>query len=217
MTNKSSFSSWADDRNNEDSDDKSDSYTLLGFGMQLRGIQDNFANQMLELSGTLPDGPLNEAFRNRLSASVYLLLASIGFGSLAIFVGLPTLILKPAKFIMLMTLSSLLGAASVIVMKKPLVFIHELYEAGIAKSAPIVCLLLSMILTIYVTLVIHRYFYVIAVGALQVACLLWLMSDFIPGGWSGIKVLLKAAYMMMQTSISPCIYFTKRQIRSIFS
>ena len=98
MRSDKGFSNWMDDRNKND--DKDETFSFLGIGMQMKGVQENFASQMMELSGALPDTPLNENFRNRLSASVYLLLGSIGFGILAILIGLPTLILKPAKFLL---------------------------------------------------------------------------------------------------------------------
>ncbi len=215
MRSDKGFSNWMDDRNRND--DKDETFSFLGIGMQMKGVQENFASQMMELSGALPDTPLNENFRNRLSASVYLLLGSIGFGVLAIVVGLPTLILKPAKFIMLMTLSTIFGFASVIVMKKPFVFLSELYEAGIVKSTPFICLVMSMFVTIYTTIVIHRYLYVIIVGGIQILCMLWFMSQFIPGGSTGLKVLLQTAWVMIKTTMTPCIYLVKRKVSSIFA
>ena len=64
MRSDKGFSNWMDDRNRND--DKDETFSFLGIGMQMKGVQENFASQMMELSGALPDTPLNENFRNRL-------------------------------------------------------------------------------------------------------------------------------------------------------
>jgi hypothetical protein len=44
-------------------------------------------------------GPLSAAFRARVTYAVYLIIAAVGFLILGIIIGIPTLILKPAKFV----------------------------------------------------------------------------------------------------------------------
>jgi len=219
MTRDSSFSEWmnkqkARDENGGDGD--ADSGT--GLLSQLAYVQDGLAQQMSDFSGALPDaGPLNADFRARLSTSVYLMLASITFGVIAIFVGLPIVALRPSKFIMCMTLSTLLGASSVAVMKKPSVFFSELVSGPLEKSIPLIAVFISCILTIYVTVTIHRYLYIIAAGGFQLLCMLWYIASFIPGGYAGLRVLLQACYYMVRTAMMPCIAFGKYAVSRMLS
>jgi hypothetical protein len=71
---RSNFSNWVDQQKNTenegDEDESGESSTIFG---QLNSIHNNFTNQLSELSGSLPDAPLNEAFRTRVKHSIYLL------------------------------------------------------------------------------------------------------------------------------------------------
>ena len=130
---------------------------LLLIGQSMSSLGDSVSSQFQELQGMLPSeaGPLSAAFRQRMLNSVYLLIASAVFGTLAFFVGLPTLILRPAKFVVLMTLSTLCAASSVVVMQKPSVFLGNLLKSGPDKVIPVAFDFLSMIFTLYVAIVVH--------------------------------------------------------------
>ena len=54
-----------------------------------------------------------------MSYSIYLIMASVCCALLALFVGLPTIVLRPAKFVVFMSLSTLCAIGSVIAMQKP--------------------------------------------------------------------------------------------------
>ena len=105
---KGDFANWVDQRERgENGDEESASSSFLPSLASLNpmasigAIQENFSNQLQELSGSLPEaGPLSAAFRQRATYAIYLLLASIAFGLLAVFVGLPTLLFRPAKFVL---------------------------------------------------------------------------------------------------------------------
>lgn len=145
---KGDFSSWveqrerADEEGGESSEGTSflgvnlpASLSLAGFRGQLSSVHENFSNQLQELSGTLPEaGPLSAAFRQRVTHAIYLLFAAAAFAVLAVFVGLPTLILRPAKFVICMTLSTLCLAGSVIVLQKPSVFVANLIKGDSHSS-----------------------------------------------------------------------------------
>jgi hypothetical protein len=216
----SSFADWMEQQKlNENAGDVEEQIQQGGMMMSMFGqigaIQENFGNQLSELSGNLPDaGPLSAAFRTRVKHSMYLLFAALIFGALAILVGLPTLVLRPSKFVICMTLSTLCAAASVIVLQKPSAFVAGLFRDGPVKALPIVVLLISTIATVYVTIFVHRYLFVIIFGGLQVLCMLWYLSSFVPGGPRGLQVLLKMGYALAKTALTPCIFCARKSIQS---
>jgi len=181
---------------------------------QLTSIQESFnssVNQLQELSGQLPDA---SAFRQRVTLAFYLLSGSIFFGALALIVGLPTIVLKPSKFVICSTLSTLFGAASVIVLQKPSVFFAGLMSGGVAKSFPVILLITSLLLSLYVTIFIHKYILIIAMGGFQVLCTLFYLVSFIPGGTRGLQILLHTGYSIISTALTPCFFVVKRSITS---
>jgi hypothetical protein len=235
---KGDFSSWMDQRErtggaDDDGADEGTSFfgvsvpaslTLAGFRGQLSSIHENFSNQLQELSGTLPEaGPLSAAFRQRVTHAIYLLFAAAGFGVLAVFVGLPTLILRPAKFVICMTLSTLCLAGSVIVLQTPSVFVANLVKGasvfkgssaasshhdsplfcciagGPAQAAPVVLLLTSLVGTAYVTVVVHRYLAVLAAGALQV------MFAFLAPSSSSSLFIVSSPHLLFAGPLTPLL------------
>eukprot|EP01038_Epipyxis_sp_PR26KG_P015645 gene15645-21152_t len=222
-SNSSSFSAWLEaqkqdggnDRSNDNGTDITYAQSAWGYFSQFGSIQENFTNQLQELSGSLPEaGPLSAAFRARVTNAIYLLIASGVFTLLAIFIGLPTILLRPAKFVLCLTLATLFAASSVIVMIKPSTFLSDLLKFETSKTAPIALLLISLLFTLYVTLVVHKYLYVLFAGIFQVMCLLYYLASFIPGGSRGLTILLKTCYLVVSTAMKPCIFIVKRTTRS---
>ena len=218
MAGSGSFSSWMEKQNHPDSSPDSDeeSVSLLA---QLRSINDSIGTQLLELSGNLPDAPLNAAFRQRVQYAIYCLLGSIFFAVMAVFVGLPTLVLKPTKFVMCITLSTVLSFASVIILQKPSNFIQSLIEAGPMKALPIVSLFASFLFTLYSAIFVHSYRYIVVCFAagIELTAILFYIASFIPGGTRGLQVLLKMAYVLISTALQPCIFMVKRTFNSFVS
>jgi hypothetical protein len=196
--------------------DDDDSGSLLGnFAVwtQFSAIQDSFVGQMQELSGSLPDaGPLSSAYRARLMNAIYLLVAAVGFAVLAVVVGLPTLVVRPSKFVLCLTLATLSATGSVIVMQKPTVFLQELLTGGVSKKLPVALLMLSALFTLYVTVFIHKYVMILAAGGMQCLCLLFYLASFIPGGMKGLTVILRMAYAVLSTAMKPCLYVTQKTV-----
>jgi len=185
---------------------------------QFASIQDNFTNQLQDMSGSLPEaGPLSASFRNRITNAIYLFIASGVFAVLAIVIGLPTLIVRPIKFVMCMTLSTLLAASSVIVMQTPAVFMKNLTSGGVTNALPVVLLLASMVFTLYVTIFVHKYLSIIFAGALQMLCMLYYLASFIPGGTDGVIVLVRTTYAVAVTLARPVIYTAKHALIALLS
>lgn len=215
MNNKANFSHWLEQQKHKDGIDENE-YSMFG---TIAGITDGFSAQMLELQGSLPDvnGLTGAAFRERMTYSIYLLLASVGCGILAVVVGLPTIALKPAKFVVFMSLSTLCSVGSVIVMQKPSDFFSSVVEGGFEKSFPIVLLIASLLVTLYVAIFVHEYIYTIIAGAMQVVCILYYLSSFIPGGQRGLMVLLRTGWAVVSAACYPCILAARTLFGSIFS
>jgi hypothetical protein len=215
MSKSNSFSDWVNKKNSPEDLDKEESSSLLS---QFSDIQNTFTSQMQEFSGSLPDaGPLSAAFRARMKYTIYLLLGSILFAVFAVFVGLPTIVLRPSKFALCLTLSTIFAVASVVVMQTPGVFLESLYNAGGYRVGSIVSLCLTSIATIYMTVFVRRYLVTLFAAGLQVVCILWFISSFIPGGSKGFSLLLKTCYMFVRTLLAPTMYVCTKAVQSALS
>ena len=117
-------SQWMAEQDDESKNDHNQSSFSYFSGMfnQLSSIQDNVTSQFQDLSNSLPEagiklflyaffesdfnmcfftfpGPLSSAFRARVIQAVYLIIAAVCFLILGIVIGIPTIILKPGKFV----------------------------------------------------------------------------------------------------------------------
>lgn len=215
MSSSSSFSTWMAKQQEQLQQDEetgnAESSSLLG---RLSGIQDSVATQFQMLAGSIDanSGPLSSAFQQRVKYSLYLFIASFVFGFFAILVGLPTIVLRPAKFVMCMTLCTSFSAASVIVMQTPSVFIANLFSAGVEKSLPFLCLVGTMLATAVVTIFVNRYLLILFCAVIQCLCLMWYLSTYIPGGSAGLKMLLRASYTIVSTAVTPCLFICKKTL-----
>lgn len=214
----SSFSDWLERQKAAENAEKNAPESSTSIFTQFSSIQEGFTNQLQELSGSLPEaGPLSASFRGRITNAIYLFMASGAFAILAIVIGLPTILIRPIKFVMCMTLSTLLAAASVIVMQKPSVFLSNLMNGGIVAALPVILLGASMIFTLYVTIFVHRYLSIVFAGAVQMFCMLYYLASFIPGGTQGVMVLVRAAVAVVTTAARPCFYVTKSAVIALLS
>jgi Got1/Sft2-like family len=209
MSKGSEFSSWLSQQKNAElvgDVEEGGTMSLLG-PLTFSAMQDGLMNQVSVVTGSLPDPA---AFRNRIKYVIYLLGISIIFALLAVFIGLPTLVLRPAKFVICMTLCTLSAAGSVIVLQAPSVFCSNLLKGGLLNALPVILLLFSMIFTIYATIFVHKYIIVIFAGAGQLLCLAFYLASFIPRGSKGLIVLLRMGYVILSTAMMPCIYAAKK-------
>ena len=195
---------------------------MFSIWTQLGSIQESFVGQLQELGGSLPDaGPLSSAYRSRLLTAIYMLGAAIGFGILTVVVGLPTLVVRPSKFVLCLTLCTIFAASSVIVLQKPSVFFADMLSGGLSRILPVALLASSTIFTLYSTIFIHRYIYTLLGGIFQSICVLYYLASFIPGGTKGLLVVLRMLYTIAYTASKPFIFIAQKIagqcFRSIFS
>lgn len=221
--NMSNFSNWLEQQKEAElRKENPDEYAVADEESSLLGrfsaIGDSFTNQLEELHGSLPGaGPLSADFRGRMVNAIYLLLASAGFCVLAVIIGVPTLLVRPAKFVVCTSLASLCAAGSVIVMQQPSVFFRGLIAGDPAKTLPTAALLVSMIITLYIAIFIHKYVYVLISGAIQLLCLFYYLASFIPGGTKGLHVLLNTGFVFVKTAAQPVIFVTKKAAMACFN
>lgn len=187
--------------------------SYLSIFSKFSAIQDTVTIQFQDLSGSLPEaGVLSSAYRQRITHAIYLVIASAVFVLLAVVVGIPTILLRPSKFVICMTLATLLAASSVVVMQKPSVFISSIVTGGLEKSAPVAALFLSIFFTLYVTIFVHRYLSILFAGGIQLLSLVYYLASFIPGGTKGVLLLLRTTYTIVATAMKPVIYIVKSTV-----
>lgn len=213
------FSDWVEEQQRREAgaaeEEGTEGGSLLG---RITSFPDDIATQLEGLSGSLPDsGILSSAFRARVKQSVMLLLVAVFFAVMAVVVGLPTIVLKPTKFIFCTAMSTLCAIAAIIVMQKPEVFVSNLFKSGISNAVPFLLLLTSLCVTIYVTIFMHSYIMTMGALGMQAACTFWFLASFIPGGSKGLEVLARAGYAIVSTAIRPIIYMCSKTISMIFS
>lgn len=218
--NGSNFSDWLDRRNRDAAGGLVEEEE--SFFPQWSTFQDSFSSQLQVLSGGLPSsGPLSAAFRVRLKNAIYLILLSMLFFALAIVIGIPTIVIRPAKFVMCMSLGSVCAAVAIVQLQSPQDFLASAYQSGIQSLLPSIALASSLMFTIYTTVMMHSYVLTIFCGALQLICIAYFLASYIPGGQAGVYVLMRGSYAMVCTLLAPVIYcvksFVKSIIHSIFS
>lgn len=185
---------------------------------QVWGLQDSMISQLQGFAQSLPEaGPLSESFRIRLTQAVYLLLGSAVFGVLTVLIGLPTILIRPSKFVLCLTLTTALAAGSVVVLQKPSVFFAKLLSGALSESLPFILLVITELATVYVTIFIHKYVYILVCAGIQLLALLYYLSCFIPGGTTGLQIILRMSFTIISTLAQPLIAILTQCIRSLFS
>jgi len=123
----------------------------------------------------------------RWQVGLVLLLGSGALFMVALFVFLPMVVLMPSKFASSITFASLLFMAAMAMFRGPRTMLTGLIER---ERLPFTAAyVLSLVLTLYATLVSQSYITIIVALAVQIAALAWYASTFIPGGTAGMSFL----------------------------
>ena len=80
-----------------------------------------------------------------------------------------------------------------------------------------VALVASIIFTLYSAVVVHKYTVVVFAGGLETVAILYYLSSFVPGGTTGLYVLLRSAYTVVYTFLTPCRLYLKSSVSQLFS
>jgi len=77
---------------------------------------------------------------------------------------------------------------------------------------PLLAVLASMLITLYVTLFVRRYMAVLAVGGLQLLAVFYYLASFIPGGTAGLQILLRTSLIVVQTLAAPFVFVIRKTV-----
>jgi hypothetical protein len=135
-----------------------------------------------------------------------LLFLSAVFFALAFFVGVPVLAMRPQKFALSFTCGSMTFMGSFAIMKGPKEHMMSMLSADRLLFTTIY--LASMGMTLYLTCTkggLRGYALVLIASAVQLVALLWYLVSFLPGGTTGLKVVLRAICTMLQPVITGCM------------
>lgn len=222
MSKSSNFSAWMEEKQRltaqeEDPDlppgDEGQSY----FG-RLFSIQNDIAAQIEGFQGSLPEsGPMSAAFRARVINSIYLLFAALFFAVMAVLVGIPTIILKPTKFVTCVSLATICVIASIAVMQKPTVFFQNIFRNGVSNALPMISLITCLFGTIFIVVFKRSYLWTIIALCMQTLSMLWFLASFIPGGAKGLQVILKAGYVLIKTALTPIIFVCRKTVETFIN
>jgi hypothetical protein len=215
---KGKFSQWVDDKHRQEeraaNGEEEESESFLG---RFSSFQNDIATQLEGLSGALPDNVMSEAFRARIKNSIFLLLAAIFFAIMAVFVGIPTIVLKPAKFVTCVAMATLCIIFAIAVMQKPEVFVKSLFSGGIVSALPFLLLVTSLVGTIYITIFHQSYLNTIISLVFLSASMIFFMASFIPGGTKGLQVLARAGVVVVRTTVTPVLFVVRKCCEAFLS
>ena len=216
---KGKFSQWAEEKHRQDrvangEEEDEESASFLG---RFSSFQNDIATQLEGLSGALPDNVMSEAFRARIKNSIFLFLAAIFFTVMAVFVGIPTIVLKPAKFVTCIAMATLCIILAIAVMQKPEVFVKSLFSGGIVNALPFLLLVTSLVGTIYVTIFHQSYLNTIASLVFLSVSMIFFMASFIPGGTKGLQVLARAGIVVVRAAVIPMWFVVRKCCESFIN
>jgi hypothetical protein len=134
-----------------------------------------------------------------------LILLSALFFALAFFVGMPMIAVRPQKFALSFTCGSLTFMGSFGVLKGPAEHLQSMLTA---ERLPFTCVYVgSMFLTLYFTFTkggLTGYVFVLGASACQLMALLWYLITFLPGGSTGLSLLLSAMLRILSPILLGC-------------
>lgn len=182
----------------------------------LSSVQDGFVQQMADIQGVLPSDLTARQLRTRLKNSVLLFLASIGFFLLAVFIGLPVLVLRPHKFTFCMSMGTILMLASGVALSGPSAFCQDILRNP-SKGATPAFVFMCTVLTIYVTIAWRSYIAVVCVLTLQIIAIVGFLISFIPGGERGLRLLLRSSISLFSSSLRWSFYAVQKGINYLIS
>ncbi|KAJ1453381.1 Got1/Sft2-like family-domain-containing protein, partial [Pelagophyceae sp. CCMP2097] len=125
----------------------------------------------------------------RFRGFVLLLLISLAFFALAVFIGLPVLVLRPQKFALCFTLGSLHAHRSFGVLRGWRNHFRTLLQR---ERLPFTAAyVLTMLASLHAAVVSRSFILTIICAGLQCTTLLYYLGSYVPGGARGVRIFLK--------------------------
>ncbi|CAB9509141.1 SFT2 domain containing [Seminavis robusta] len=160
--------------------------------MSLQNIRETMESQM-------PRKILGMNYQQRFKVFTALILLSIVFFALAFGVGMPLITTRPQKFAISFTFGSLLFMGSFGILKGPMEHLKSMC-AGDRKYFTTIYVA-SMVATLHFTFNLggaRGYVIVMVCSALQIVALVYYLISFLPGGATGLRILIAAMCQMLR-------------------
>ena len=202
----SSFGDWYDKQKQDQaasSNDGGDVESQSFLPDSMSGL--SLSSMRSSLEAQMPQQIMGMNYQQRFQVFCICLLLSALFFLLAFFVGIPLLTVRPQKFALSFTCGSITFMASFGILKGP----HEHLMSMLAPDRVLftVVYLGSMFLTLYLTFTAggaKGYVVVMGASALQLICLLWYLVTFLPGGATGMKILMHTMWTLLKPLVMNC-------------
>mmetsp|Transcript_9693 Transcript_9693/g.13459 ORF Transcript_9693/g.13459 Transcript_9693/m.13459 type:complete len:243 (-) Transcript_9693:629-1357(-) len=134
---------------------------------------------------------------------VFWLLVAFFFFFLAVFVGLPVLVLRPQKFALCFTLGSIFFMTSFAALRGTKAHLQMLFET---RRIPFTfAYFFTMALTLYASVVQRSFIFTVLWSLTQFTTLLYYLGSFIPGGSKGVRFFLAALSRTFRLTVKPLV------------
>ena len=157
--------------------------------------------------GEEDQGMLEVSRSDRFKGFVICILCAAFFFLLGFFIGLPMIVLRPAKFAFCSTMGMLLFMAGIALLQGPASYCGSICSR--ARAPYTAAFFGSMFATLYSSLFMRSYLLTVAASGLQMAALGWHLSSAIPGGKMGMYMMTKAFLRAARAMLGPCFALTK--------
>mmetsp|Transcript_1371 Transcript_1371/g.1948 ORF Transcript_1371/g.1948 Transcript_1371/m.1948 type:complete len:361 (+) Transcript_1371:258-1340(+) len=115
---------------------------------------------------------------------------------MALVIGLPVIVLAPAKFAFCFTIGSLCNMGAVAALRGPAQQMQQMMQPDrLPFSASYLC---SMLGTLWAALIYHSYVLTVAFSIWQIMALLYYVATHFPMGVGGMKIIAQIGYTMMK-------------------
>jgi Got1/Sft2-like family len=210
-----SFGKWYDEQKaSEGGDGSSNSwFGDLTSGEQLlplyEGMQPiSFQNIRETMEAQMPKKIMGMNYQQRFKVFTALLLLSALFFALAFGVGMPMITFRPQKFAISFTMGSLLFMGSFGILKGPYEHVKSMCTGDRMFFTTIY--VGSMLATLYFTFNVggpQGYVIVLFASGVQLLALLYYLVSFLPGGATGMRILMAAMCQMLKPVLMVCAKF----------
>ena len=160
--------------------------------------------------GEEEQGMLEVSRSDRFKGFVVCILCAAFFFLLGFFIGLPMIVLRPAKFAFCSTMGMLLFMAGIALLQGPASYCGSICSR--ARAPYTAAFFGSMFATLYSSLFMRSYLLTVAASGLQMAALGWHLSSAIPGGKMGMYMMTKAFLRAARAMLGPCFALTKTTV-----
>lgn len=196
------FGDGASEKKSEPGDLESGQALLSDPSTWMNALPSFKANEQLQ-SSQKEANVFGLSYQTRFKWFVSSILLAVFFFSMAFTVGLPVIVLRPHKFAFCFTVGSVLFMSSFSLLVGPASHLKTLFSSE--RLLVTVAYLVSMLATLWASLVVRSYILVMATSSAQFACLGYYLMSYIPGGAIGMRVFVGMFTKFTRLIIGPCL------------